>query len=105
MYESVVDSQPIWYACQFCSKSVTTQNENEETYEDGIKFKILEASLKFVPDVGWSKEAIAKGSEKVGYPGITHGMFASGAADLVHYFQTSSNLKLVEFLKKVCSYF
>lgn len=57
--------------------------------------------MTFVPEVGWSKEAIAKGAEKVGYPGIIHGMFSRGGADLIHYYQNSSNLKLVEVLKKV----
>lgn len=61
--------------------------------------------MAFVPEVGWSKEAISKGAEKVGYPGITHGLFSRGGADLVHYFQTSSNLKLVEVLKQVRTYF
>lgn len=60
--------------------------------------------MPFVPEVGWSKEAITKGAEKVGYPGIIHGMFSRGGAELVHYFQNSSNLKLVEVLKKVSNF-
>jgi len=36
--------------------------ENDEEYEKNIKLKILEASLKFVPDMGWSKQAISAGN-------------------------------------------
>lgn len=95
------DSQSLWYACRFCSKECIEERQKESKYEEDIRSKILEASLTFVPEVGWSKEAISKGAQTVGYPGVAHGMFTRGGADLVHYFQTSSNLKLVEILKKV----
>jgi len=38
------------------------QEENDEEYEKNIKIKILGASLKFVPDMGWSKQAISAGN-------------------------------------------
>ncbi|KAJ8936126.1 hypothetical protein NQ318_022208 [Aromia moschata] len=75
-------------------------NKFNENYEGEIKNKILEASLPFVTELGWSKEALSAGAQIMGYPGITHGMFSKGGADLVHYFQTSSNRKLVEVLKE-----
>ncbi|XP_018579611.1 ubiquinone biosynthesis protein COQ9, mitochondrial isoform X2 [Anoplophora glabripennis] len=86
--------------CRFSSTNSTTQQANGESYEDDIKNKILAASLPFVTELGWSKEAITAGAKSVGYPGITHGMFSRGGADLVQYFQSSSNLKLVELLKQ-----
>lgn len=36
--------------------------ESDEEYEKNIKTKILDASLKFVPDLGWSKQAISAGN-------------------------------------------
>lgn len=39
-----------------------THEENDEEYEKNIKLKILGASLKFVPDMGWSKQAISAGN-------------------------------------------
>lgn len=36
--------------------------ESDEEYEKNIKTKILGASLKFVPDMGWSKQAISAGN-------------------------------------------
>lgn len=56
-----------------------------------------------MPQLGWSKDTICKGAEVVGYPGVIHGMFTRGGGDLIHYFQSSSNFKLVEILKKVCN--
>ncbi|CAH0545972.1 unnamed protein product [Brassicogethes aeneus] len=91
-------------ACRFNSTTNNTNNnstEQNEQYEEDIKEKILCASLKFVPELGWSKDALSAGAQTVGYPGVTHGLFHSGGADLVHYFQVSSNNKLVEILKKL----
>ncbi|KAL3288717.1 hypothetical protein HHI36_003152 [Cryptolaemus montrouzieri] len=80
------------------TESNQSQGENEQ-YESDIKYKILSESLKFVPEKGWSKEAISAGAEVVGYPGITHGLFPRAGADLVNFFQTESNKKLVEQMK------
>lgn len=40
----------------------STHEESDEEYEKNIKTKILGASLKFVPDMGWSKQAISAGN-------------------------------------------
>nr|CAI5864879.1 unnamed protein product [Callosobruchus analis] len=77
------------------------QSNPHDSYEEDIRSKILLASLPYVPQLGWSKDAISKGAEDVGYPGVVHGMFSRGGGDLVHYFQTTSNMQLVEVLKKL----
>lgn len=98
------DTRPSWFvACRYSSTkdTNTNQNQNEEHYEEDIKDKILEASLPFVVELGWSKNAISAGAKAVGYPGVTHGLFSRGGGDLVYYFQRTSNQKLVEYLKQV----
>lgn len=40
----------------------SAHEENDGEYEKNIKIKILNASLKFVPDMGWSKQAISAGN-------------------------------------------
>lgn len=93
------DTCVAWTSCRLrCSHS---RPQNEENYEEDIKTKILAAALPFVLELGWSKDAISAGAKTVGYPGITHGLFPNGGADLIHYFQKTSNLQLVEILKKV----
>lgn len=81
------------------TEETSTNNESEEEYEKNIKSKILSASLKFVQDYGWSQQAISAGAESIGYPGVVHGMFPSGGADLVQHFYSSCNLQLSKMLK------
>jgi len=44
------------------TESHSAHEESDEEYEKNIKTKILGASLKFVPDMGWSKQAISAGN-------------------------------------------
>lgn len=37
------------------------ESKDQKTYEDGIKRRILEASLPFVNELGWSKNSISAG--------------------------------------------
>ncbi|KMQ97454.1 ubiquinone biosynthesis protein mitochondrial [Lasius niger] len=78
----------------------STHEESDEEYEKNIKTKILGASLKFVPDMGWSKQAISAGAESIGYPGVIHGLFPNGGADLVQYFYSMCNRELNQMLEK-----
>lgn len=57
--------------------------------------------MPFVLDLGWTTEALTKGAETLGYPGITHGVFPKGGAELVHHFYTECNQNLAQQLKKV----
>ncbi|XP_033211839.1 ubiquinone biosynthesis protein COQ9, mitochondrial [Belonocnema kinseyi] len=77
----------------------SSNSESEEDYEKNIKSKILSASLKFVHDYGWSQQAISAGAESIGYPGVVHGMFRNGGADLVQHFYSSCNQELSKKLK------
>ncbi|XP_012543174.1 ubiquinone biosynthesis protein COQ9, mitochondrial [Monomorium pharaonis] len=74
--------------------------ENDEEYEKNIKIKILGASLQFVPNMGWSKQAISAGAESIGYPGVVHGLFSNGGAALVEYFYSTCNRELNKILEK-----
>lgn len=88
----------LWLFVRHCSNQKPLPIEDR--YEEDIKLKILEASLPFVIELGWSKNALSAGAESIGYPGIAHGIFADGGADLVNYFQKSSNNKLLNYLKQ-----
>lgn len=78
----------------------STHEESDEEYEKNIKTKILGASLKFVPDMGWSKQAISAGAESIGYPGVIHGLFPNGGAALVQHFYSMCNRELNQMLEK-----
>jgi len=62
--------------------------------EEDIKQGILEAALELVSTHGWTKSAIVAAAESYGYPGVAHGMFPGGAADLANYFYAKCNAQL-----------
>ncbi|XP_041986717.1 ubiquinone biosynthesis protein COQ9, mitochondrial-like isoform X2 [Aricia agestis] len=80
--------------------SITVNTEHDERqYEEDIKRRILTKAMEFVPTSGWSVESLTQGSEAIGYPGITHGLFPNGGGDLVHYFNVTCNEQLVQHMK------
>lgn len=83
--------------------AVSSPEHDEEQYEENVKDHILEKALEFVPTKGWTVDALSSGAEAVGYPGITHGLFPNGGADLVHYFNVKCNQKLLDQMKTVSS--
>jgi len=73
--------------------------DEEEPYvddydEEDIKHGILEAALELVSTHGWTKAAIVAAAESYGYPGVAHGMFPGGAADLANYYYSKCNAQL-----------
>lgn len=49
------------------TQSTTEKDEkaDQQHYEENIRHQILEASLPFVPELGWSRNAISAGQKKV----------------------------------------
>ncbi|XP_067651423.1 ubiquinone biosynthesis protein COQ9, mitochondrial-like isoform X2 [Haliotis asinina] len=84
----------------------TNQQHNGDSSRSGqyeeedhqIKQRILEAALAFVPQHGWSKNALAAGAEMEGLPPVAHGMFPRGGVELVHYLYMRSNQQLANTL-------
>ncbi|KAL7885380.1 hypothetical protein AOLI_G00056750 [Acnodon oligacanthus] len=73
------------------------QAEDYET-EDQLQARILTAALEFVPQHGWTVEAIAAGAETLGLSAASTGMFSNGAGDLVLHFVGQCNVQLAEIL-------
>nr|XP_061813079.1 ubiquinone biosynthesis protein COQ9-B, mitochondrial-like [Nerophis lumbriciformis] len=76
--------------------SASEQDEYET--EEQLQAQVLNAALEFVPQHGWTMEAIAAGAETLGLSTASTGMFQNGAGDLVLYFITQCNLQLAETL-------
>jgi len=74
--------------------------EQEEEYEteEQLQGRILTAALDFVPEHGWTVEAIAAGAESLGLSSASSGMFINGAGDLVLHFIAHCNSQLTEIL-------
>lgn len=76
-----------------------SSNEEEQQRVQEVRCRILDAALTHVVSLGWSREAIMAGAEQCGYPGVAHGMFPNGGAELVHHFYTKCNNQLIDQLK------
>jgi len=50
-----------------------------------IEKRILDASLKHVPENGFTQSAISRGLQQLGYPEVSSNVFARGPFDLVMY--------------------
>lgn len=85
---------------EFSSQRTSSDSvdKNDQKIQE-IRSKIMDAALPFVSAHGWSQETISKGAQSIGYPGIVHGMFPNGGIELVHYFYSQCNQKLIEQLK------
>ncbi|XP_054476227.1 ubiquinone biosynthesis protein COQ9, mitochondrial [Anoplopoma fimbria] len=73
------------------------QGEEYET-EEQLQARVLAAALEFVPQHGWSMEAIAAAAETLGLSSASTGMFYNGAGDLVLHFIAHCNSQLTEIL-------
>ena len=86
--------------------SETTYDNTSYDYEDSdeglddesISDRILTAALQFVPEYGWTAEAISEGAKIEGFSGMAEGMFARGGGDLVLHFINMCNLDLGDYL-------
>ncbi|NP_001088784.1 ubiquinone biosynthesis protein COQ9-B, mitochondrial [Xenopus laevis] len=76
--------------------------EESEDYEseEQLQQRILTAALQFVPDFGWSADAIAEGAKSLDMSAAAGGMFEDGGSELVLHFVTQCNLQLTELLEK-----
>ncbi|XP_077371643.1 ubiquinone biosynthesis protein COQ9, mitochondrial isoform X2 [Festucalex cinctus] len=74
--------------------------EEDEEYEteEQLQAQILNAALEFVPQHGWTMEAIAAGAETLDLSSASTGMFDNGAGDLVLHFIAQCNSQLKETL-------
>lgn len=62
---------------------------------------ILDSSLQFVPQYGWSVRALEEGAKAINMPGITHGIFPKEGFELIQHFESDCNTKLENYLKDV----
>ncbi|XP_076878329.1 ubiquinone biosynthesis protein COQ9, mitochondrial [Brachyhypopomus gauderio] len=74
--------------------------EEAEDYETEhqLQARVLRAALHFVPQHGWTVEAIAAGAETLGLSAASAGMFDNGAGDLVLHFVGECNAQLAKIL-------
>ncbi|XP_009868142.1 PREDICTED: ubiquinone biosynthesis protein COQ9, mitochondrial-like, partial [Apaloderma vittatum] len=76
------------------------QESEDYESEEQLQHRILTAALEFVPEHGWTAEAIAEGAKTLGLSGAAAGMFHSDGSELVLHFVSQCNIKLSELLEQ-----
>jgi len=88
------------------TKSFFTTDSSEDSCNEKDKFAseedtkrlILENSLKYVGEHGWSRKSLSLGAEDLGLPSVSEGLIDGGGDELVFYFLETSNKQLKEYL-------
>ncbi|XP_050167278.1 ubiquinone biosynthesis protein COQ9, mitochondrial isoform X3 [Myiozetetes cayanensis] len=82
-----------------CTGQGGQESEDYES-EEQLQRRILTAALEFVPEHGWTAEAIAEGAKTLGLSVAAAGMFHSDGSELILHFVSECNAKLSELLEK-----
>ena len=90
------------YTSQSSSQKIDYQIklESEPKYFLIKKSKILDTSLLFVPEYGWSTKSISEACQLLGYTQVTHGLFPKGPVTLVEHFIGKCTGSLAESVHK-----
>ncbi|KAK3096695.1 hypothetical protein FSP39_002447 [Pinctada imbricata] len=96
--EVLIGSKESYVNEEFYEEGEEGGEETEEEYH--TKERILRASLPFVHQHGWTKNAIAAGAEQEGLPSVAHGMFPRGGVELVFYLLQTMKIKTGPFIKE-----
>ncbi|XP_018431074.1 PREDICTED: ubiquinone biosynthesis protein COQ9, mitochondrial, partial [Nanorana parkeri] len=75
------------------------ESEGYESEEE-LQQRILSAAIGFVPQYGWSSEAIAEGAKALDLSVAAAGMFQNDGSELVLHFLSQCNANLVQLLEE-----
>ncbi|XP_061863466.1 ubiquinone biosynthesis protein COQ9, mitochondrial [Colius striatus] len=76
------------------------QESEDYESEEQLQHRILTAALEFVPEHGWTAEAIAEGAKTLGLSVAAAGMFHSDGSELILHFVSECNSKLSQLLEE-----
>eukprot|EP00943_MAST-04B_sp_MAST-4B-sp1_P004431 g4431.t1 len=79
----------------FASSNELPEQEVQES-DEALKLNILNNALQYVPQFGWTVEALAAGAEEAGLPPVAHGVIERGPVELVEHFSTVSTNKAID---------
>ncbi|NXX82553.1 COQ9 protein, partial [Urocolius indicus] len=76
------------------------QESEDYESEEQLQHRILTAALEFVPEHGWTAEAIAEGAKTLGLSVAAAGMFHGDGSELILHFVSECNTKLSQLLEE-----
>lgn len=78
-------------------KNKATREADED---EATKTSILNSSLRYVCEQGWSQSALSSGAEALGHPSVVAGLFPGGGLDLVLHHVRTCNHRLDVMMKE-----
>ncbi|KAI8976802.1 COQ9-domain-containing protein [Pilobolus umbonatus] len=64
------------------------------------RYQLLEATLPFIPQYGWTMKSMMEGSRSLGYPSVAHGVF-KGEAGLIDSYLSYSRQQFIGTLPTI----
>ncbi|KAI8064253.1 COQ9-domain-containing protein [Gilbertella persicaria] len=64
------------------------------------RVELLEATLPFVKQYGWTMESMMRGARSLGYPSVAHGIFSGGEAGLIDVHLAVQRETFVDMIKE-----
>eukprot|EP01102_Stenamoeba_stenopodia_P011967 TRINITY_DN3719_c0_g3_i1.p1 TRINITY_DN3719_c0_g3~~TRINITY_DN3719_c0_g3_i1.p1 ORF type:complete len:364 (+),score=86.11 TRINITY_DN3719_c0_g3_i1:127-1092(+) len=89
-----------WHPRRNFSIQNNTSSSNTETEAKQYRDRILEASLRKVPQLGWSDEAIGEATREQGLPIALKGLVHGGPSELIFYFLNKCNQQMATIMRK-----
>lgn len=78
-----------------------SQTETEQVDDEPFEDTILRNALKYVPEHGFTEEAISRAIIDYGLSSAAKGIFENGAFDLIDFFYRQSNNKMADYLENL----
>lgn len=73
-------------------------DENRTSSVESVRERILDSSLEYVHDLGWSTSALSEAAKKEGLPGVAHGLFQRGGVEILFHFEKKCSARMMEEL-------
>jgi len=76
------------------------EGTKEDLSEAAQRTRLLEAALQFVPEKGWTVDALSSGAVRCGLSPAAHGILARGPVELVEHFVSGCDAALAKELQE-----
>ena len=76
------------------------EGAKEDLSEAAQRARLLEAALQFVPEKGWTVDALSSGAVGLGLSPAAHGILARGPVELVEHFVSGCDAALAQELEE-----
>ena len=81
-------------------KEPEPEGAKEDSSEAAQRMRLLEAAMQFVPEKGWTVDALSAGAIRCGLSPAAHGILARGPVELVEHFVSGCDAALAKELEE-----